>query len=290
MPAPLLTLYPGKEGNAEGRSYKRPGTGLSKDNPGVTLPSVTTILKQADKSGLVQWAVGLTLDAVNKNPDMVYQRSDEDMKRYFKYQWTKVRDERAEVGTGIHETIEAIHTESGLFPFLNDEQEAIMRQWDDLNFEHDIVPVHTEFTVWDEGTGFAGTADGLWFIDGVLTLVDIKTSKNTWPEHFAQLAALRRAPSAFVQCDKDDEGALLHIGPGKAETWWKLIPNPALDADAVAIVHLRADKHAIIPVENIDLHWNIFTGYAQVHHAKMQLRELEKAATLAAGEQEESRD
>lgn len=287
MSAPILTLYPGKEGNAEGRSYKRPGTGLSKDNPGVTLPSVTTILKQADKSGLVQWAVGLTLDAVNRNPDMVFQRSDPDMKRHFQYQWTKVRDERAEVGTGIHETIEAIHTGTDRYPFLDDEQLEIMEHWDTLNFEHRIEPVYTEFIVWDEETGFAGTADGLWFIDGVLTLVDVKTSKNTWPEHFAQLAALRMAPYAYVQCEKDDEGALLHIGRNNVETWWKQIRNPALDADAVAIVHLRADKHAIIPVENIDLHWRIFKGYAEVHHAKMELKTIAKAATLAAGELEE---
>lgn len=281
MPAPILTLYPGKSANQEGRSYKKPGTGVN-GVEAVTVPSITTILKQADKSGLVQWAVGLTLDAVNKNPDMVYQRSDEDMKRHFKYAWTRVRDERAEVGTGIHETIEAIHTGIDRFPFLDDEQMRIMEQWDSFNFQHRIEPVYTEFTVWNDEYDYAGTADGLWLIDGELWLIDIKTSRNTWPEHYAQLAALKFAPTAWVQCEKDDEGAKLHIDAKKRETYWKQIVNPGLDAAKVGILHLREDKAELIEVENLEVHWKIFTGYAQVHHAKAELKTIAKDATLAA--------
>lgn len=285
MGAPPLTLYPSKAGKQEGRSYKRPGTGVN-GVESVTLPSITTILKQADKSGLVQWAVGLTLDAVNKNPDMVYQRSDQDMKRHFQYQWTKVRDLRAEVGTGIHETVESIHTGRDYYPFLDDEQLRIMDQFDEFNFVHDVKPVLSEFTVWDEDEQYAGTADGLWLIDGVLWLIDIKTSKNTWPEHFAQLAALRFAPFAWVQCEKDTEGAQLHIDRNKAETWWVKIDNPSLRAAKVGILHLREDKWELIEVENLELHYEIFNGYAQVHHAKSALKEIEKNATVVA-EQEE---
>lgn len=287
MGAPILSLYPSKTGNQEGRGYRRPGTGRN-GVPAVTLPSVTTILKQADKSGLVQWAVGLTLDAVNKNPDMVYQRSDQDMKRHFQYQWTKVRDERAEVGTGIHETVESIHTGRDYYPFLDDEQLRIMEQFDEFNFYHTVKSILSEFTVWDEGKSYyAGTADGLWLIDGVLWLIDIKTSKNTWPEHFAQLAALRFAPYAWVLCEKDDPDAMLHIDRNKQESWWKKIPNPALEAEKVGILHLREDKWELIEVENLDLHMDIFEGYAQVHGAKAELKTIEKSATLADVEMEE---
>lgn len=289
MPAPILSLYPGKSGNQEGRGYRKPGTGRG-GVPPVTLPSVTTILKHADKSGLTQWAIGLTLDAVNKNPDMVYQRSDQDMKRHFQYQWHKVRDERAEVGTGIHETIEAIHTGSDRYPFLDDEQMRIMQRWEDFNFHHRVEPVHTEFTVWNEEVRYAGTADGLWYIDGKLTTVDLKTSKNTWPEHFAQLAALRYAPYAWIQCKKDDDGALLHVDPKKRETYWKQIPNPALESESVCIVHLREDLWELIEVENVDVHWEVFKGYSLVHHSKAKLKELEKGVTLAVAELEELED
>lgn len=285
MGAPILSLYPGKTGNQEGRGYRKPGSGRD-GIESVTLPSVTTILKQADKSGLTQWAIGLTLDAVNRNPDMVYQRSDQDMKRHFQYQWHKVRDLRAEVGTGVHETVEALHTGSGMFPFLDDEQIRIMQRWDDFNFHHRVEPVHTEFTVWDEAVGYAGTADGLWIIDGVLTLVDIKTAKSTWPEHFAQLAALRFAPHAWLQCAKEDDGALLHVDRNKQETFWRQVTNPALEAEKVCIVHLREDLWNLIEVDNIDQHLEAFKGYAQVHRAKAKLKALEKAATLVAEEPE----
>jgi hypothetical protein len=51
--------------------------------------------------------------------------------------------------------------------------------------------------------GYAGTLDGLWKIDGVPTLVDVKTARNTWPEHFQQLAALGACYSVMEEVAED---------------------------------------------------------------------------------------
>lgn len=278
MGAPTLSLWPSKDVYNTGRAYRHPFTGE-------TLPSVTTVLKLADKSGLTQWAIGLTLDAVNANPDMIYQRSDEDMKKYFKYAWTRVRDERAEVGTGVHEAVEAEHTGQP-WPFLDDEQDRIMERFGEFQFMHRVEPEFTEFTVWSAGN-FAGTADGLWIIDGVLWLIDVKTSKNTWPEHFAQLGALRHAETALIEVDEDFPNQKAKHTDNKGRvSYWVEIPNPALEAEKVGILHLREDKWELIEVPNADVHKKVFDGYLDVWKAKKELQELDKSGSIKTEKEE----
>lgn len=239
------------EKDDDGRVYKHPLTGEK-------LPSITTVLKMADKAGLSQWAADQAMSWAVANHHLLGSRSDEDAFRGGRYQWKKFRDERAQVGTGVHEAIEAEHTGSWDYPQLDDEQLRIMEQWRALNEEHEIVPVLSEFTVWFPGK-YAGTADGLWYIDGVLTLVDVKTSKNHWPEHDAQLSALANAP---ILMSKDMAGV------------WSELRMPKFDR--VAIIHLREDKRQIIEINNLDLHFKAFMGYHEVFTAKQALKEREK--------------
>lgn len=253
--APALAQYY-SEKDDDGRAYKHPLTGEK-------LPSVTTILKMADKSGLAQWAADQAISWAVLNWHLLGARSNEDAFKAGRWRWKDVRDERAQVGTGIHETIEAIHTGSWEYPELDEEQQRIMLQWYMLNEEYDIEPILSEFTVWNPGVT-AGTADGLWKITDKRTgeswtvLVDIKTSKNHWPEHDYQLAALAKAPILMVQ----------------AEDGWVEAPMPYFDR--VAIVHLREDRHEIIWVDNIDENFDVFMGYVQVWRGKQRLKELAK--------------
>lgn len=250
LSAPELSQYY-SEKDGDGRGYKHPLTGER-------LPSVTTILKMADKAGLVQWSANLTLEWAIANWHLLGSRSDEDATKAGRYRWKDVRDERAEVGTGIHETIEALHTGSWDFPALDEEQDRIMAQWHQLELEHEIVPVKSEVTVWNPGL-YAGTADGIWMVDGVLSVIDIKTSKNHWPEHDCQLAALWNAP---IIMEKNPDG-----------TWQEV---PRMDYKQALIIHLREDKHDIIKVENLDLHYSKFLGYHQVYSATQALKQREK--------------
>lgn len=252
MGTPELAKF-AKENDGDGRYYVHPHTGQR-------VPSITSVLRLADKSGLVQWSVDLAVRWCIENWHVLGERSDEAAFGIARYKHTRVRDERAQVGTGIHETVEALHTGSWDFPELDDEQQRIMQHWYALNEEHDIQPIHSEFTVWDAVNEYAGTADGFWLIDGVETVVDIKTSKNHWPEHDAQLAALTLAP---VRMEKVDDDWVEH-------EW-----TPPINA---AIIHLREDKHEIIPVENLDLHYEVFLGYRKVALAKEQLKQREKEA------------
>ncbi len=246
MSKPELALYAKEDGT--GRAYKHPFRVTDElDSNGkpkpLTSPSVTTVLKLVDKSGLSQWAADMTVQWAIENASLLLGKSDEAAQRWGRYRWTDVRDERAEVGTGIHETIESIHTGGWNFPVLDDEQKRIMDQWDLLNEEYTFTPHLSEFTVWDIEHDYAGTADGLWDITDNSTgetwenvVVDLKTSKNTWPEHWMQLAALRNA--GFIM-QKDGEGV------------WSEMPMPK--TSGVAIVHLREDKHEVLLTDDAEL-------------------------------------
>lgn len=183
-----------------------------------------------------------------------------------KYRWKDVRDERASVGDGVHSYVEAEHRGLWEFPELNEEQEEIVEQFHWLKTQHEIVPVETELTVWYPGR-YAGTLDGLWWIDGKLYLIDVKTSKNHYPDHDWQLAALATAPLAL-------RSLVEHPDP-KKKNHWEEVDNPAhlSKIDGVAVIHLRADKAEIIPVENIEENYAVFEALTDVWYAK---RELEK--------------
>lgn len=258
MSKPELAQYAKADGT--GRAYKHPFRKTPEGKP-LTSPSVTTILNLVDKSALIQWAVNLTMDWAVENASALLSKSDEDAKRWGKYRWKDTRDERAEVGTGIHETIEALHTGTWNFPPLDEEQQAIMEQWHILNERYEFTPHKSEFTVWGfpdmHEFSYAGTADGLWDILDRETgefysnmYVDLKTSKNTWPEHWLQLAALRTGQVIMVK--------------GEDGTWSEEAPP---QSDGTAIIHLRADKATVIVETDermLELQHNQFMSYRAV--------------------------
>lgn len=275
MSRPELAQYTG-EGEGKGRRYKHPFR-VGDDKKPIYAPSVTTILKLEDKSSLLQWAVNLTVDWAVVNWMQLASRSDADAKKTAQYRWRDVRDERAFVGTGVHDTIESEHKGLWDFPELDDEQALIMVEWRKLNEEWLIEPILSEFTVWSLQYDYAGTADGLWRFthretgETFVALVDIKTSRKTWPGHRMQIAALANAD---VWMEKQEDG-----------TWVEETPLPF---DKHILVHLRAPEfneygeettpgiHDLIEVPDTDLWFEEFLGYRAVLAAQEKRKALEK--------------
>lgn len=260
MTSPKLAQYY-SEKDGDGRRYRHPLTGEY-------LISVTSVLKEENKDNLIQWAANLTLEWCIEHAAELLGSSNEQGTKRGRYRWRDTRDERAGVGDGVHATIEAMHKGNWDYPELDDEQQQIMEQWEDLNTVHDIKPVYSELTVWQKGS-HAGTLDGLWWIDGKLYLVDIKTSKNHWPGHDYQLSALAFAEKALIEKVPDAD-------PKKPEDWEE-IDNPAhvSKIDGAMIIHLRADKWALIPVKHLKENYDIFTAYRDVVYSKIALKEIQ---------------
>lgn len=269
--APKLSLYSG-EGFGQGRSYRDPTDDDS------LWPSVTTALKHEDKSALIQWAVDQVAafavertDVIMGDPDKAYNR--------LRFAHNDVRDIRAELGTGVHATIEAEHKGTWEFPDLNAEQLSMLENWRRFCQDYRVEVLMSEFTV--RGRNYMGTADLLIRYTDPLTgdvrvsLVDVKTSKNIWPGHFAQLAALAAGEYVLREVDESTEGASKRKGKVKAEdSWWIRQPMPGFDE--VAVLQLREDFYKYEVVENLDLHERLFQCYVSIHEANQDLKERVK--------------
>lgn len=283
MTRPELAQYVG-EGEGKGRQYKHP-TRLNELGKPLTAPSVTTVLKLENKDNLIQWAVNLAVEECVKNWSQLGQMSEERATKSFKYRWRNVRDERAFVGTGIHDTIESEHTGSWDFPELDTEQKLIMVEWRKFNNEWIVEPILSEFTLWNTKYNYAGTADALWRLtnritgETFVTLLDIKTSRNTWDGHRMQVSALKYCD---IRMSKQPDG-----------TWTEEKP---LEFDKLTLLHLRAPEyneygyvtkpglHDLIVVDDSELWYEEFLGYRAVLKAQQDRKEIEsKRKTANAG-------
>ena len=53
--------------------------------------------------------------------------------------------------------------------------------------------IESEYTIWNEKDGYAGTLDFVLKIDGEHWLIDLKTSQSIWPSHEIQIASYKHA-------------------------------------------------------------------------------------------------
>lgn len=269
--APKLALYAG-EGNGQGRTYRDPTDGDS------LWPSVTTVLKYEDKSSMVQWAATKVAEKARDRPDIVMGDPDLVVQR-LQYAHNDFRDERAEVGTGLHNWVETDVKETWDYPELDEEQEAMVVQWQRFCDMYQVKVLWSEFTV--RGKNYMGTADG-WIeytdpLDGetYLAIADWKSSKNLWYTNDMQLSALGEGEYALREVPEGTEGAFLRKGRVKAEnSWWIREPMPKFDK--LVKVHIRADFFDLVEVEDADLAYEEFQCYVGVHEVRQKMKERKK--------------
>lgn len=169
------------------------------------LQSVTTYLNVVAKPGLDIWkanqihAAYSTALEDNTNWDTLEQ----DVKQIL----ARTGGEAARYGNAIHHYIEyevkyAIDGEIMNFDpdgdmrreFDLDDLRDVGHQFMDWLAERNLTPLLSECPVANLEAGYAGTIDLIARDDrGIIYLIDIKTGKNIYPEHFYQLAAYRRA-------------------------------------------------------------------------------------------------
>jgi hypothetical protein len=271
------------------RSSGHGGSGYKHPLNGNIVPGVTTVLKKLDKPGIVQWAVDNTSAYAVANIDSLLNRTEEQGFGFLRWYWKRdplasdqddirnysagVLNDAANLGTLMHDWIAAEHDELP-YPDVSLAPEyfwQMVAQWDEWKTQHEIEPLMTETTLWSHQYGYAGTADGLWMIDGVPTMLDIKTSRNVWDEHFMQLSALGACEVAVIESDNE----------------WVEIDIPAFSQ--YALLHIRPEdttKHGeymepfcrleVVDMEEIPLHFEAFLGLLAVSEAQNRVREHRK--------------
>lgn len=286
MSAPKLRVASSGHG---GSGYRHPLTGE-------VVPGVTTVLKTLNKPALIQWAVDQTAAYAVANIDGLLSRTEEQGWGFLRWYWNRdplkgdidvrnfyngVRDDAANLGTMIHEWIEAEHG-GGMYPDTTNAPEffwQMVNVWNEWVSQHKVQPIISEGTVWSHEHGYAGTLDGIWIIDGVCYLLDVKSSRNIFDEHMMQLAALANAD---VLLDEDGDGV------------WHEMPIPKFDA--YAILHIRpqdVDKDGnimepycrldILDADEMPFHFETFKGLLLASQSQNKLKEQRKKAQKTSG-------
>ena len=271
------------------RSSGYGGSGYKHPLNGDVVPGVTTVLKKLDKPGVLQWAVDNTAAYAVANIDALMSRTEEQGYGFLRWYWKRdplqsddqdirnysngVLRDAADLGTLMHDWVAADH---GAQPypdvtFAPDYFWQMVAEWDKWQEENDVEPIFTETTFWSEQYGYAGTADGLWRVNGKPMLVDVKTSRNVWDEHYMQLSALGACDYALIESDNG----------------WEQMPIPGFND--YALLHIRpsdTDKHGnpmesfcrleVAPSNEMGLHFEAFLGLLAVSDAQNLIRELRK--------------
>lgn len=191
--------------------------------PFVWVPSVTTITGMINKGdGMLQWAVNCALRWLTGK----VQSADFDLTEGLwatltqeaKSQWRKVRDDAADHGTAVHEWVEAYIAwklcgeEGGSRPPVPEEPKvrAGIESFLKWEIQHKVEYVYTERLVYSPRHHYAGTVDIVAYVDGVLCVLDVKTSKSVYDEYALQVWAYAKALNEEFQ-EKVENCLILHI-------------------------------------------------------------------------------
>ncbi len=143
---------------------------------GTRATGVTTMLNVMSKPGLVPWANNLGLRGINSATYV---------------------DGLAQIGTLAHLMCEnhlgGQAVDRAAFPDVTDDQfkqaSICFHKYLDWESKHEIELICSEAALVSERFRFGGTIDAIMKIDGVVSILDLKTAKQIYDDHLYQVAA-----------------------------------------------------------------------------------------------------
>lgn len=199
---------------------------------GKRVPGVTTILGVLNKPALVKWANNLGLQGVDS---------------------TKYVDALATIGTCAHYLVECEW--KGEEPDLSEydpdtidkAENALLSFWE-WRKGKDIDPLLVEEPLVSDSLRYGGTIDCYARVDGVNTLIDLKTSRGIFSEHIHQLAAYRQL--LMENGYEVDNVRILRIGRDESEGFEERVYTP----------------------EQLEPHWEIFEHCRAIYELQKAVR------------------
>ena len=300
MTSPVLSV---PASGYQGRGYLIP-TRTGADGKPLRTMGVTTALGALEKPGVLQWTIDNVVAYCVANIDGLLNRTEEQGFGFARFYHKRLKEsdfddplidfrnasngvlnDLAELGTVTHQWIEDYVNGRFEPEITRDEQAEMIEKFLLWEAEHDIQVIASEATVvgvTGQGHPYAGTLDHIWIIDGIPTLLDVKTSRSTREEHYAQLAALSAAQSMIQEVAEGTEGAVEYKGK-----WWIEVPIPEFTQHA--ILHLRPgdfDNHGtyiepfcklkIVSEKHIEAGWALFQSAVSARIAQRMFKDLEK--------------
>lgn len=149
-------------------------------------PSVTTILKAADKPALTKWLCRNAATAALTTPRLSGEDLDAFLERILSRDAVDESDKAKDLGTQVHDAIECSLTGKPFNPDLLKYVEPVVNETNQFG---QMVMCETVVI----GDRYAGKMDSLFQDIGLLTVLDFKTCKKlpkkSWFEHQCQLGA-----------------------------------------------------------------------------------------------------
>jgi hypothetical protein len=140
---------------------------------GTLIPGVTTVLALLDKPAIHYWIAKQTREGKD---------------------WTKVRDEAADIGSIAHYLI--LTDLKNIKPDLSDYAQVdidkaynAMKSYYAWRKMNEVKSLDVECSLISERWGYGGTFDLLANVNGIDTLIDFKTSGALYPEYSTQIGA-----------------------------------------------------------------------------------------------------
>ena len=203
-----------------------------KNKEGKRIPGTTTITGVINKPLLVNWANNLGLQGINVR-DYV--------------------DDKADIGTLVHEMmfcdLKGTEVDTSYYTGQQiDIAKNSFKKYLAWKKEHTIEPILLEEGMVSEKFQFGGTIDFYGKIDGIPTLVDYKTCKALYMEHFIQVSAYRQ-PLREHEC-KVKNCAILRVGRSEMEGF----------------------EYVPIPAKKLALCWKMFKYCLGIYNLKKQLK------------------
>lgn len=220
------------------------------------LISATAITGVIDKSRmLIPWATGLAatflIDMVERGEPITTDAIREAMTQH-----TIRKDEAASIGTIVHDYAEAFATakiEGKPLPEIPaDAPEAALNgimAFIDWTKQHHVEFRETERLVYSKAFGYVGLTDAIAVVDGKLSVIDYKTSKGIYDDHYFQIAGYWAAYTEETAGDIQ-QGILLHFNKETGEF----------------------AAHVIEAADNL----KNFGAFLGLYNAKKRLKELQK--------------
>lgn len=300
----------------EGRGYRNPFTGE-------IVPGITSINDAINSPGLIDWHVKQTAAFAVANVDALLNRTEEQGFRYLQYFSRRLTPEKMDAVDLYDYSMGVLDDLSETGNFMHTYTECDRNDWfapepaqgrDDLwqmieayhiwMSEHEFNTVATEMILFGSAKAgnYAGTADWVAEVDGVLTLGDDKTSRKVHDSHEAQLAALGATHTWAKEVPEGTPGAVYYkILPsvskhhnGQVDSWWVEEVVPAFTQYGVFQMRPNDydDKGRFIPAfaefhkidhTLIEAGWDRFEAALAARHAARK----RKLALKALGKKED---
>lgn len=164
------------------------------EHPGGPQPSVTTITGMLDKPALTYWSAGCAADYINNlllgRKGHVTRAQLAEALVAARKEWRNVSKVACDIGSSVHDLCEEWAKTGRISVTPSDE--SVLNGWNAfLAFvaENNMVTHAAEVIVY--GPGYGGRVDWVGELNGVMTLIDFKTSKGFYDEYKYQTAAYR---------------------------------------------------------------------------------------------------